>query len=140
MFVIDMEIKWTAGTKPLSWPIIGAHFGVPEDSHPYHDYNPDDGAESMDVTPSLSQPHPPVPITQLAWLLHSILCQDPAGNDSILSTLRTALSASPDQPPLSSESLNHDGFTHLAGRLAILANVLAQHRAASSKIPDDNST
>ena len=24
MFVIDMEIKWTAGTKPLSWPIIGA--------------------------------------------------------------------------------------------------------------------
>ena len=75
------------------------HFGVPEDSHPYHDYNPDDGAESMDVTPSLSQPHPPVPITQLAWLLHSILCQDPAGNDSILSTLRPALSASPDQPP-----------------------------------------
>lgn len=67
MFEIELEFKWTAGTKPLSWPIIGArHFGVPEDSHPYHDYNPDDGAESMDVTPSLSEPHPPVPITQLA--------------------------------------------------------------------------
>ena len=48
--------------------------------------------------------------------------------------------ASSSVPPLSSESLKHDGLAHLAGHLAILANVLAQHRAASSEIPDDPST
>ncbi|CAL1164431.1 unnamed protein product [Cladocopium goreaui] len=65
---------------------------------------------------------------------------DPAGNESILSALNTASPVSPDLSPLSSESLNHDGFAHLAAHLAILANVLAQDRAASSEIPDDNST
>ena len=48
--------------------------------------------------------------------------------------------ASPAVPPLSSDFLKHDGLAHLAGHLAILANVLAQHRAASSEIPDDHST
>jgi len=68
------------------------HFGVPEDSRSYHDHNPDDGAEPTDVTlrpdsmdgiPLPGQLNPPVTITQLAWLLHSILSQDPAGNESI---------------------------------------------------------
>ena len=45
--------------------------------------------------------------------------------------------ASSSVPPLSSESLKHDGLAHLAGHLAILANVLAQHRAASSETPDE---
>jgi hypothetical protein len=86
------------------------HFGVPEDSHPYHDYNPDDGAESADVNlPLPTQSQLPVPITKLAWLLHSILSQDPVGNDSILSALSRAFPVSPDAPPLSSDSLNHGG-------------------------------
>ena len=60
------------------------HFGVPEDPHPYHDFDTREQTETTDAAsalPNLSQP--PVPITQLAWLLHSILCPDPAGNDSI---------------------------------------------------------
>ena len=117
------------------------HFGVPEDPHPYHDFDTHEQTETTDAAsalPNLSQP--PVPITQLAWLLHSILCQDPAGNDSILQALSMASPAPSSVPPLSSESLKHDGLVHLAGHLAILANVLAQHRAASSEIPDDPST
>ena len=87
---------WHQATQLANyWP---RHFGVHEDSHPYHDYNPMTG---------LNQP--PVPITQLAWLLHSILSQDPAGNDSILSALSRAFPVSPDAPPLSSDSLNHEG-------------------------------
>ena len=125
-WVIDMEIKWTAGTKPPRWPIIGAVILVYLKIPIHQDYNPDDGAEPTDVTPLLSQSNPLVPITQLAWLLHSILSQDPAGNESVLSTLSTASPASPDLSPLSYESLNHDGFTHLAAHLAILANVIVQ--------------
>ena len=61
------------------------HFGVPEDPRPYHDFDTREQTETTDAAsalPNLSQP--PVPITQLAWLLHSFLGQDPAGNDSIL--------------------------------------------------------
>ena len=71
------------------------HFGVPEDSRSYHDHNPDDGAEPR----MWRQPNPPVAITQLAWLLHNILSQDPAGNESILSTLSTGSPVSSDLPP-----------------------------------------
>ena len=55
----------------------------------------------------------------------------------------TASPASPNLSPLSSEALNHDGPAHpgrTPGDLGGGGNVLAQHRAASSEIPDDNST
>jgi len=76
------------GTNPQLPHYWRRYLGVPDDSHPYHDYNPDDGAESADVA-----------ITQPTWLLHSILRQGLAGNDSILSALSTASPASPDLPP-----------------------------------------
>ena len=117
------------------------HFGVPEDPHPYRDYDAPEGIENTDGPSSV--PHssqPPVPITQLAWLLHSILCQDPQGNESILQALSTAAPTSSSVTPLSSESLNHDGLAQLAGHLEILSNVLAQQRAVASEIPDDHST
>ena len=44
------------GTNPQLPHYWRRHFGVPDDSHPYHDYNPDDGAESADVTPLRSSP------------------------------------------------------------------------------------
>ena len=120
------------------------HFGVPEDPHPYRDYDTLEGIENTDGPSSaLHSSQPPVPITQLAWLLHSILCQDPQGNDlsnTILQTLSTAARTSSSVTPLSSESLSHDGLAQLAGHLAILSNVLPQQRAAASEIPDDHST
>ena len=136
-----MVFKWMDGTKPLNWPTTGAVI-LECQKIPIH---------TMILIPMhrlkrrmqlLLCPiwQPPVPITQHAWLLHSILCQDPAGNDSILQALSMASPASSSVPPLSSESLKHDGLAHLAGHLAIEANVLAQRRAASSEIPDDHST
>jgi hypothetical protein len=85
---INMESKWMAGTKQPSWPTIGAVI-LAYLKIPIHTMitipmtGLCNGCESSLVTT-------PVPIAQLAWLLHSILCQDPAGNDSILSALSTA--------------------------------------------------
>ena len=115
------------------------HFGVAEDAHPY---------STMISTLMMG-------LNQLMWTLcppsqtlrpspswpgyYTVFCPRTL-QATILSALSTASPASPDLSPLSSESLNHDGVAHLAAHQAILASVLAQHRAASSDIPDDNST
>lgn len=89
-----------------------------------NDYNPGDMPESTDVTPPAhNQSQPPAPIAQLAWLLHSILSQEPEGNDSILHALTMASSASSEMAPLTSDSLNHEGLAFLSGHWAILANI-----------------
>ena len=73
--------------------------------------------------PAHNQSQPPAPIAQLAWLLHSILSQEPEGNDSILHALTMASSASSEMAPLTSDSLNHEGLAFLSGHWAILANI-----------------
>ena len=87
-----------------------------KDFHPYHDYNPDDMPESTEVTPPLTdRSQPPARITQFAWLLHSILSQDPEGNDSILRSCSDyGVLASSGSAPLTPDSLNHGGLAFLS--------------------------
>lgn len=61
------------------------HFQLPEEQDPYHDHHLEDFPETTDGTSaSEHRPRPSAPIRQLAWLLHSVLSQDPEANDSIL--------------------------------------------------------
>lgn len=74
--------------------------------------------------PVTNQSQPPVPITQLAWLLRGILSQDPDGNNFILHSLNKAPPVSSESAPLSSDSLSHEGLAFLSDHLAILASML----------------
>ena len=86
--------------------------------------------------PATIQERPtPAPVTQLAWLLHSILPQALDDNMEILTRLSSSSASS--RSDLNAENLDHDTFAHLAGYLALLSNILAQRSAARKEVSED---
>lgn len=72
--------------------------------------------ESTEMTPPLTdRSQPPARITQFAWLLHSILSQDPEGNDSILrSCSDCGVLCFVGVSTFDFDSLNHGGLAFLS--------------------------
>ena len=134
---------WLAPIGSISQLLAPSLWFTGKDFHPYHVYNPDDMPESTEMTPPLTdRSQPPARITQFAWLLHSILSQDPEGNDSILRSCSdcgvlcfVGVSTFDFWLPESWRSC-----LPLSGHLANLANMLAQRGATSSELRDGHST
>ena len=107
---------------------------------PFYDYHTQDrrGDDTTDPPSASTNELPiPAPITQLAWLLHSLLSQDQEGNEEILNILVGSTSSS--RSSLSADSMNPDALARLGAHLAILSNMLAQKSSAQRKILDDSS-
>ena len=77
----------------------------------------------------------PTPILQLAWLLFSLIDQNPDQNADLIHLLNTSTSGSFND--LNGESLDRNILSNLSAHLAIMSNILAQSHAANKEISDD---
>ena len=77
----------------------------------------------------------PTPILQLAWLLFSLIDQNPDQNAELIHLLNTSTSGSVSD--LNGESLDRGVLSNLSAQLATMSNSLAQSHAANQEIPDD---
>ena len=77
----------------------------------------------------------PTPILQLAWLLFSLINQNPDQNADLIHLVNASTSGSVND--LNGESLDRDILSNLSAQLAIVSNILAQSHAANQEIPDD---
>ena len=77
----------------------------------------------------------PTPILQLAWLLFSLIDQNPDQNAELIRLLNTSTSGNVND--LNGENLDRDVLSNLSAHLAIVSNILAQSHVANQEIPDD---
>ena len=77
----------------------------------------------------------PTPILQLAWLLFSLIDQNPDQNAELTRLLNTCISGRIND--LNGESLDRDVLSNLNAHVAIMSNILAQSHAANQEIPGD---
>ena len=91
--------------------------------------------------PVAPAPQIPTQILQLAWLLLSVIQQNPIENAGLLQDLATMPQGRLQD--LNGSNLDRNTLSHLSSQLAIMANMLAQSHAAGQEIPDipdDDST
>ena len=72
---------------------------------------------------------------QLAWLLFSLIDQNPDQNAELIRLRNTSTSGNISD--LNGENLDCDVLPNLSAHLAIVSNILAQSHAAKQEIPDD---
>ena len=89
----------------------------------------------MDRRCSLLLRQIPTPILQLAWLLHSLIKQNPDRNADSIRLLNSSTSGTLGD--LNGESLDRNTLSNLGAHLAIRSNILAQSHAANQEIPAD---
>ena len=80
-------------------------------------------------------PQIPTPTLQLAWLLFSLIDQNPDQNADLIHLLNTSTSGSLSD--LNGERLDRNILSNLSAQLAIISNILAQSHAANQEIPAD---
>ena len=85
---------------------------------------------------SYSSQQIPTPILQLAWLLFSLIDQNPNQNAELIHLLNTSTSSSVND--LNGETLDRDVLSNLSAQLiGHYASIVAQGHAANQEIPDD---
>ena len=77
----------------------------------------------------------PTSILQLAWLLFSLIDQNPDQNAELIRLLNTSTSGNVND--LNGENLARDVLSNLSAHVAIVSNILAQSHAANQEIPSD---